>query len=151
MAQITDPISSVAAYVAYSVNGSSWTDISGVANQVSPDAQNRMNGVAYTFDGDTGLVTFGKREPLSVTFRLVYSEANAAWDALMDLFETAGGGTVYLRWAPDGNTASNLQYTTPATKISSGPYPAIDAGSGDPLMVEFTAGPVASITRATIT
>lgn len=150
MAQITDPISGVALYVAYSTNGSSYTEISGVANAIDVPPQTRMNGTAYTFEGDTGLITFGKREPLPITVRLVYSEANAAYEALATLHETTGGGTVYIRWAPKGNTGGNDQFTTPATKISSFPYPSADSSSGDPIMIEFVVGPVASITRSTI-
>ncbi len=150
MTQMTDPISAVAMYVAYSTNGSSWTDFGGVANQITPDAQTRMNGVAYTFDGDTGLVTFGKREPFGIRVRVVYSEANAAYDALRVLHETAGGGAVYLRWAPDGNTGGNDQFTTPSTKISEWNWPAGDVSSGDPIMCEFVVGPVPYVTTSTI-
>ena len=150
MTQITDPISAVANYVAYSVNGSSYTDISGVANQVTPDPSTRMSGAAYTFLGDTALVTFGKREPFPIRVRLVYSEADAAFAALATFHETDGGGTLYLRWAPDGNTGGNFQYDTPITKISEWNYPAVDAESADPLMVEFVVGPVPNITRSTI-
>lgn len=150
MTQITDQISGAANYVAYSTDGNSWTDISGVANQVTPDPQTRMNGSTYTFEGDGALVTFGKKEPFSVRVRLVYSEANAAYDALADAHEATGGSTVYIRWAPKGNTGGNIQYTTPATKISEWNYPAPDGTSADPLMCEFVVGPVPSLTRAAI-
>lgn len=148
MTQITDPISSVAAYVAYSTNGSSWTDISGVASKVEPEESTRKSSSKFTFDGDIGLVTFGKREPFKIKISLVYSEANAALDALADLHETDGGGAIYIRWIPAGDTAGKIMYATPATKISAWNYPSIDAESGDPLMFEFTVGPVPSLTRS---
>ena len=151
MTQITDPISAVALYVAYSTDGTTYTDISGVANKVTADAQTRMSGVTYTFDGDTGLVTFGKREPFSIRVSLVYSETSTAYTSLLALHEAAGGSAVYIRWTPAGNTIGNFQFDTPATKISEWNFPSGDATTGDPILVEFVVGPVPSVTKSTVT
>lgn len=149
MAQTTDGISGVANVVEYSTNGSAWTDISGYANVVTAEPQNRKSGVTYTFDGDTAIVTFGKREPFSITVRLVYTEdASSPWEALRAIHETANGGAIYLRWTPKGETAGNFVLTTPATKISTFPYPSPDATTGDPVLVEFKVGPVPYVTKS---
>jgi len=67
MAQTTDYLSGVATKVEISTDGgSAWSDISGSSNVVTPSPQSRMSGEAYTFDGDTALVGFGKREPMDV-------------------------------------------------------------------------------------
>ena len=149
MAQTTAAISGAANVLEYSTDGSSWTDISGFAQSVTVDPQNRMNGVAYTFDGDTGIVTFGKLEPVPITANVVYTEdASSVYEALLAIHQTAGGGTIYLRWTPKGATAGSSVFTTPATKISAfPPGPSVDASTGDPVMCEFTVGPVASLTR----
>ena len=151
MAQTTGAMSSVANKVEYSTNGSSWTDISGFANQVTPDPDARMSGSTFTFDGDTGIVTFGKREPFPIRVRIVYTVDATAWEALRVLHQTAGGGTIYLRWSPEGSDTGDFEFTTPATKISEFNWPTADATSADPILVEFVVGPVASLTKALAT
>lgn len=139
MTQVADAMSGVAGYVAISTDGNSWTDVSGYANYVEPDPQARTSGETYTFDGDTGIVTFGKREPIEVMVRIVYSEgASSPYDTLRTAHETAGGGRMQVRWAPKGSTAGNQQFSTGSdSKISEFPYPAPDAGSADPILLEF--------------
>lgn len=151
MTQVTDAMSGVAGYVAVSTDGSNFTDISGYANYVEPDPQARTSGETYTFDGDTGIVTFGKREPVEIMVRIVYSEgASSPYDTLKTQHETAGGGRLQVRWAPKGNTAGNQQFTSGTdSKISEFPYPAPDATSGDPVLLEFKVK-TASITVADI-
>lgn len=150
MAQTTSAISGAANVVEYSVNGSSWTDISGFSQSVEVDAQARANGAAYTFDGDAAIVTFGKLEPFTITVNVVYTEdASSVYEALLSVFQAAGGGAFYLRWTPAGQTAGNNVFTTPSTKISEFPVGVnVDASSGDPLMFEFVVGPVPSITMS---
>ena len=152
MAQTTDALSGVANSVEYSLNGSSWTNMSGYANLVTAEPQNRMSAVTYTFDGDTAIVTFGKREPFSITVRMCYTEdASSPWEALRALHEAAGGTAVWLRWSPKGSGTGAFEFTTPSTKIATFPYPNADASAADPILVEIVFGPVASVTKSLAT
>lgn len=152
MAQTTEQLSAVNASVEYSTDGSAWTDISGFANMVTPDPQTRMSGIAFTFDGDSGLVTFGKREPFSLRVRVVYTEdASSAWEALRAIWETAGGGAIYLRYSPKGSDTGDFEFTTPETRISEFNYPSIDASSPDPIMAELVVGPMTQLTKSLAT
>lgn len=151
MTQTTGQMSGVVNYLAVSTNGSVWTDISGYSNYVSPATSTRKSGSAPTFNGDTHVITFGEREPIQVTFRVLYTEdVSAPFDALRTAHETAGGGQLMVRWAPKGNTAGNQQFTTGTdSKLVSLDYPTADKGSADPIALEF-AVMTAAITTADI-
>jgi len=133
MAQTTNGFSFTDCKVEYSTNGSDYTDLSGTASVVEGGDQPRISGEGYTFDGDTALVTYGKREPMELTFGYVHTEGTAeAWELLRPLFE--GGSTCYFRWSPKGGNTDDFQYTTDAGQIIRFPYPVGDASSGDPVM-----------------
>lgn len=152
MTQTTGAISGVANYVAVSTDGSSWTDISGMANKVEADSQKRTSGETYTFDGDTAILGWGKLEPLEITVTIVYTEgASDAFKKALTSLQTAGGARLQVRWAPKGNTAPNFQFTSGSdSKVSEmPPGPAPDATSGDPVVLEFKIR-TASITQAAI-
>ena len=152
MAQTTDGMSGVVNTVEHSPDGSAWTDFSGYANQVNVDPQTRKSGVAYTFDGDTGIITFGKLEPVLVRVRIIYTaDASSPFDALLTMHQAAGGTGIYLRWSPEGSDTGDFEFTTPLTKISEFNFPSVDGESADPIMVEFAVGPVASITKSLAT
>lgn len=147
MAQGTG-ISPKAGYVAISTNGSIWTDISGYSSNVEPDGGERKSGEWYSFDTDYAGLTRGKREPIDLKVSILYTEgASDAWTVAKDAYE--GNTALYLRWAPQGNTGGNKQFTTGAGIVTSMAYPAIEAESPDPIMVEFTIK-VAVVTPATI-
>ena len=150
MAQTTEQLSGVANYVAISTDGSAWTDISGFASKVECDAQVRTSGETYTFDGDAALIAWGKKEPVEVTVTLVYTEVTTPpYATLYTAFNTAGGGRLQVRWAVKGATVSNVQYSTGSdSKVSEMPWPAPDATSGDPIVVEFKVK-TATITKGT--
>ncbi len=119
-----------------STNGTTWTDISGFANSIEVSGGERQIGEAYTFDGDTALLTSGKREPVEVTVRVVYTEGTSEpFEVVRAAYED--GSSVYVRWSPKGGSAGNFQFTTAAGLVSSLTYPAGEVG-GDPVMVEFT-------------
>lgn len=151
MTQTTGQISFVNAKIEISTNGSSWTDISGHTSSIDVPAQARASGEAYTFDGDTALITGGKREPVEITVRIIYTEADTdAFEVVEAEFETDDGDPLYLRWTPKGSGANTSQYATGACEIVSFQYPGGDASSADPIMTEFVLK-AASITRSTLT
>jgi hypothetical protein len=150
MTQTTNEMSGAAAQVEISTNGSVWTDISGHEQSVQLPPQTRASGVRYTHDGDTAVITFGKREPVEITVNILYTEeATDGFEVLRAQHETAGGGAVYLRWSPAGGSGGDFQYATGATKLSQFQYPPVDAEDAQPIAVSF-AVMAASITKSTI-
>ncbi len=148
MTQTTDGITLKDCKVEISTDGSSYTDISGFANQVTLGGGARMSGEAYTFDGDTAIIGTGKREPIEVTVRCVYTEGTG------DPFETVravyeAGSALYVRWSPKGGDSGEAQYTTDEGVVTAFGYPAGEAASGDPVVFEFTVK-TAKITKSTV-
>lgn len=137
------------AKIEISANGSTWTDISGETNTVDPGDQSRTNGEMYTVAGDTAVVTAGKREPLEITVKVIYTEATGeAFEVVRAIHETAGG-VCYLRYAPKGGATGDAQYTSAKGVLIALTYPSTDAGDGKPVMAGFKVK-TPSLTRALI-
>lgn len=150
MAQTTGSMSWVDAYVAYSLNGSAWVDVSGYSNSVEVSGGDRGIGETFTADGDTPIITAGKRGGLRVTAQSVFTQNDSdAWDAFDTTYTADGGGAFYLRWAPKGSDSGNQQFTTAAGEIESLSYPQGASDSPDALMFSVTVA-CASITPAVI-
>jgi len=139
-----------ALYVALSTTGTTFVDISGHANSVTPAGGERNVGEVFTGDGDTPVVTLGKRGKMELTLRALYTEAITGPYALMKTAYEAGSA-LYVRWAPKGNTTGNNMFTTAAAYVTSPPYQGVeDVGDGEALMVEANFS-TASVTQATVT
>lgn len=147
MAQTTGGMSAVVADVEYSTNGTAWTSLSGSTIAVEGVEQTRMHGEAYTFDGDSPIITKGKREPMEITFRYIYTEtAGEAFETIRAAWEADGGTDLYFRWSPKGIGASGrFVFTTcngagaaAAVPIIGFIYPELMADEGGPLVGEWT-------------
>ena len=150
MAQTSDSIWGGAAKVEISTDGSDWTDISGHANKVMPDDAARRVGEKYTFDGETPIVKVGKRESISISVGIIYTEEAAdAYEVARGQFESTGGGSFYLRWAPGGGDSGEKQYTTDEGFVKSFPYAPVDSEEDGPMSLEFEVQ-TADITSSTI-
>lgn len=111
-------------------------DVSGFSNNVEISGGERASGAAYTADGDTPIITRGKRGPITVTMRFIYTEtasqpyklANAAYE---------NGSDLYARWSPRGNDSGELVYTTGAGIVKNPVYPTGDSASGDAIITEI--------------
>lgn len=137
MAQMTGAISAKDAVIEYSTNGSSWTAISGYGNKLEDTSQARKTGYTYTFDGDTAIITAGKREPLKIKLSFVYSEGGSEpFETLRALFEAAT--PIYIRWSAKAAVTGNRRYTSDPGYISEWPYPSIDAESADAILSQLT-------------
>ena len=148
MPQTTNALSSKAAKVYISTDGSTFTDISGYGVSVEGGEQSRISGEAYTFDGDTAVITSGKLEPIEITVKSIYTEENTGiFETARALFEA--GTTLYLRWQPAGNASGDFIFTTSEGVITSFQYPPIDAASGDPILCAFTLK-VARVTKTAV-
>lgn len=137
MPQVTNAISFKNCKVEISTNGTTWTDISGFANSIEVSGGDRQTGETYTFDGDTAIIAVGKREPWEITLKVVYTEGvNEPFEVVRAAYES--GTSLYVRWSPKGGASGSFQYTSAAGVVTAVTYPSGEAGSGDPLLVEFT-------------
>jgi ABC-type glycerol-3-phosphate transport system substrate-binding protein len=130
-------ISFYKAKVEVSTNGTTWTDISAAATAVEVKGGDRKTGEAYSYSLDYPVITQGKREPINVTVKALYTEGTS------EAFETArtayeAGTSLYVRWSPKGGSTGSFQFVTDPGIVTSLVYPAGEAEKGDPLLCEFT-------------
>ena len=138
MAQTTAAASARNAVVEISADGSSWTNISGVAQTVSSGDGTRMTGTANTFDGDGTIVVAGKLEAQESNLKIIYTEDGVGYEVLRGYFASANS-TAYLRVAPNGATTGNYRHTSAKGVITKFPqFAELDAGSGDVQAIEMT-------------
>lgn len=148
MTQTTGGMSPTNMYVGISADNSSWTDVSGYANSVEIDGGERQTGNVFTFDGDTAIIKAGKRDPITVTVRGVYTEASAQfYDKVMAAY--IAGSSFYVRWSPGGGDSGDLGYTTSEGIVKNAPYPAGATDDAAPILVELVLE-CSSITEAAI-
>lgn len=138
MAQTTNSIWGGAAKVEISTDGTAWTDISGHAFRVTPSASSRNQGQAYTFDGENPIVKVGKKQPQTVRVDIIYTEQTAdAYEVARAAYESAGGGTLYVRWSPAGGGSGDKQLSSGSGFVQEFGYAEIDAESNDPIRAYF--------------
>lgn len=143
MAQTTDALSGADFQIEISDDGATWDDISGSTNAVNPGNTTIMSGETYTGDGAGPIITVGKREPIELDVRIVYTET--AGEAF-ELVRAAADGNrrLYLRYSPGGGNVGDARYTVAdsagaaaAGVLTEVTYPEVDAGSGDPVLAGF--------------
>ena len=137
MAQTTGAVSGAAATVSIYVSAA-YVDISGSSQSIDAVTASVVTGDAYTFDGNFGIITVGKYEPVEVTVNILYTETAAeAFQSVRALFEA--NTATKLKWLPLGAAAGADQYETRTVGyITSMDYPPVDASSAGPVMVSFT-------------
>jgi len=137
MAQTTGAVSGAAATVSIYVSAA-YVDISGSSQSIDAVTASVVTGDAYTFDGNFGIITVGKYEPVEVTVNILYTETAAeAFQSVRALFEARTA--TQLKWLPLGAASGADQYETKTVGfITSMNYPPIDASSAGPVMVSFT-------------
>ena len=138
MTQTTGQLSMACGKIEVSTDGTNWVDISGSAQSITGVTQTRMSGEAYTQDGDTAVVTWGKREPMTPTVTVIYTEVNTeAWRRAYQEFTADCGDALYHRWSPGGGDVGDWRFYTPEAKIISFDFPAIDAADGSPIKCTY--------------
>jgi len=145
MAQMTGHTPFTGAHVQYST-GTAWVTFSGSMSSVEVGGGERNVGEAYTADGDIPLLGGGKRGPLEVTVNYVYAEGSTGATGMAEIcrgvYETAGGGTFNVRWAPKGSDTGNFLYTTntatDGTHLVFPGYPVGEVEPGDPIANELS-------------
>jgi hypothetical protein len=148
MTQTVDALSGTNLLIEVSADNTTWTDISGASNSIEPGDQTRQTGVVFTFSGDTAIITSGKREPMDITVKAVYTETTGeAFEVVRAIHE--GTGEIYIRWAPRGGTTGDAQYTSAKGVLSAFTYPGSAADDAKPIMAGFKVK-VPKVTRALI-
>lgn len=144
MTQTTGGISFRNNKIELSTDGINFTDASGFGNSIEPGGGERGIGKEFTWDGDTPIITAGKRDALELKVKVVYTEgASDPVEVVRAAYEA--GSSLYVRWSPKGGTAGQFRYLTSAGLVKNPVYPGGEAKSSDPVLVEF------SLTCATVT
>lgn len=134
MAQTSTAVDSTLAEVEVSANGSSWSKMSGSLVSVTPGEQTRNTGQINTIDGDKPIVRKGKMGTLTITLRGVYTHTSGEiFETLRAIWETTGGGDVYLRYYLADDTAGEQMFSTGKAILSSLTYPAVSAEDANPI------------------
>lgn len=149
MTQTTSAMNTVDGQIEYSLNsGSSYTDMSGVANKLSAPSVSRATGEKYTPDGDTPIIKAGKQQPIDINIDVLYEDGAADEFALLYAAFLAKTSTI-IRWSPGGGDVGDAQFTSSEGFITSCTLPNVDPEEAGPHTFSMTVR-VASVARATI-
>lgn len=146
MAQTTGAIPESIYKIEVSLNGSSWTDISGQANTVEPSGGDQQTGKQFTASGNVPIVTnSNKTDAVTVKVNIVYTESGSEGFMIVWGQYISAAKTIYLRYSPAGGASGQKRYvcandanTAILVPIVNCLPPKLDAGSGDMAMVEFS-------------
>ncbi|MDQ2995466.1 MAG: hypothetical protein M3R61_00200 [Chloroflexota bacterium] len=137
MAQTTGGVSAVNAVIEWSTNGSAWTLFSSHANKLDASGGQRKTGEIETFDGDTVILTPGKRGSIDIKVAAVYTETVGEVQQIARAAQQAAT-PFYLRWSVKAATTGTLRYTTSAGYLTDSIFPDVDASSAKPVMCMLT-------------
>jgi hypothetical protein len=145
MAQTTGAISSGKFKAEVSIDGTTWTDVSGSATTVSIDGGDVKVGSQHTAEGSEAIVvTSNKVDPRTVTVKSVYTEETGEAFAVVWARYAGSDKTIYVRWSPNGGATGDFRYTcevggtAAAVPIVSCTLPEHDASSEDVSLFEFS-------------
>ena len=117
---------------------STYTNYSNEIVSVTMSGGARKSSDTNVLDVDDPVVVQGKREPTEFTVRALYTATSAGlWNVVHSAIEA--GSFAFIRYAPGGSAAGRYHLTTSGSAVFTGaPYVSVEAGSGDPIMFEFT-------------
>ena len=148
MAQTTGALSWANCQIELSTNGTNWTDVSGFSNSLSLDGGDRQTGEFFTVDGQTPIVTYGKRNMLTVTIQAVYTEEGSDPYAMAQA-TFAANSALYVRWSPKAWAAiGDFRFYTNEGRVTMPVYPVGAADSPDAIAIEVAVA-VSIVTRET--
>lgn len=131
----TDWVSPKELEIYWSSDDNTYTSLCGEFASIDNPEQSRISGEAYAFCCDTAYTSIGPREPIDVTFEIVYTEvATEAFTVLEPYFTS--GSTVYLKWYPKGST-SGSEYAADGY-LTNWVYPGAAADDTTPIMAGGT-------------
>jgi hypothetical protein len=129
-----------------SLNGSSWTDISGNSTTVEVDGGEQQTGEQFTASGSVPIV-IGSNKVSAVTAKVNIIYTETAGEAFQVVWGQYIGASklIYFRYSPKGGATGDKRYVASndagsafACPIVTCLPPDVDAGSGDPAMAEFS-------------
>lgn len=145
--QTTDAINKGSTYlIEASTDGTTWTDISGSANKVTPSGGEQMIGEQHVAVGNYPIVVgSNKVGSITVEVSIVYTEtAGEAFQTVWARYEGAAK-SIYLRWSPKGGAVGDERYfcannagTAIAAPIVSCLPPEMESGSSDIALATFS-------------
>lgn len=148
MAQATGQITFRDCQIDISINGTTWTDISGYANSIGVGGGERSIGEFFTADGDTPLLGAGKRSALEITSKIVYTEgASDPFETIRQAYENTT--PFYIRFSPKGGDVGEFMFTSGSGIVKNAPYPQGEVQEGEPTSIEFTVV-VPSLTKSVV-
>jgi len=135
--------------------GDAWLNLSCYATSIAVTGGDRSTGEVNVFCDERPIVKAGKKASQDLTVRFVYTEqmygggqpheaGETGWAGVLSPFETirlwddAVGGAIEVRYFPLGRAAGNYVFHTEDVIITSFLDPQGEAGSGDPVLGEFT-------------
>jgi hypothetical protein len=131
--------------------GDAWLNLSCYATSIAVTGGDRSTGEVNVFCDERPIVKAGKKASQDVTVRFAYTEemdddelAETGWAGELSPFETirlwddAVGGAIEVRYFPAGRAPGNYVFHTEDAIITSFLDPQGEAGSGDPVLGEFT-------------
>jgi hypothetical protein len=138
MAQTTGAKTSVDGKLEYSQDGTTWVDISGVTNSVTPGGGERTVTETPTLGTEEAIITVGRRGRVTLEIIVLYTEVDA--EAFNILYNTYYGAKapLYMRISPQGGQTGEYQFSGGPGYINKGLPPALVAGSEETLKVTFT-------------
>ncbi len=143
MPQTTTALNTLDAVVEISVDGTTWTNISGSTNKVDSPEMTADIGSVPTLEGQYQIVRPGKFQPAEIGFTILYTTAAAEAFALLWQQANTAGRQIYVRWTPGGSNGEDRFFTadandqkTPA-RISKLQVPGADATAAAPALLNF--------------
>ena len=152
MTQTTNGLSFRVPWAQFSTQGGTgtWLTLDGYLVEIIPGGGERATGEVNTSDGDTPIVTRGKRTAETIQVKVVYTEEASATGAYETLRECHEGGTAcYFRYAPKGSGAGNFLFTSGAGYLNSVQRPGGNVADAAAVLVQFQ-GTFPSFTKGTI-
>ncbi len=134
--QTTGAMTGVNCPIEFSIDGTDWDNIAGSTTAIEPSEQTRMTGVAYTLDGDYAIITGGKKEPVEVEVKILYTTVSTEAYALVQAAWEANS-PVYLRWSPQGGDVGDKRFKGSAGVLSAFLPPPAIADDANPVPAGF--------------
>lgn len=151
MARTSEGLSFVAADVDIKqYEADDWLSLSCFATSIAVSGGDRATGEVNVFCDERPIVKAGKKASQDLTVRFVYTEvvedgdSDTGWTGTHPPFQTiriwddTEGGEMWVRYFPAGRVVGNYVFETGSAIITSFLDPGGEAGSGDPVLGEFT-------------
>lgn len=127
----------------------SWLSLSCFATSIAVAGGDRATGEVNVFCDERPVMKAGKKASQDLTVRFIYTEVDedvgdTGWAGTDPPFQTirlwddATGGEIWVRYWPKGKTEGNYVFETGQSVITSFLDPQGEAGSGDPVLGEFS-------------